>query len=53
MRMGVDRAENPAKLAHLMVGGLRIKVSGVQTDRARARIRSGKGVILPAFETRS
>jgi len=51
--MGSGREKKPAELAHLMVGGLRIKVSGVQTDRARTRIRSGKGVILPAFETRS
>jgi hypothetical protein len=51
--MDMDREKNPAELAHLMVGGLRIKVSGVQTDRARARISSGKGVILLAFETRS
>jgi hypothetical protein len=51
--MGVDREENLAELAHLMAGILRIKASGVQTDRARARISSGKGAILLAFETRS
>lgn len=36
-----------------MTGILRIKASDVQSDRARARMRSGKGVILLAFETRS
>jgi hypothetical protein len=51
--MGVGREKKPAELAYLMVGGVCIKASGVQTDRARARISSGKGVILLAFETRS
>ena len=51
--MGVGREKKPANLAHLMTGGLRVKAYGVQTDRARTRISSGKGVILLAFETRS
>jgi len=53
VRMDVDMEKNPSELAYLVTEILRIKASGGQVDRARTRMRSGKGAILPVFETRS